>query len=66
MGQRIVAAVVVRDGATATESELRDAVRSELRNAKTPEWIAFRDHLPHTETGKLLRRIVLHELETAH
>jgi acyl-CoA synthetase (AMP-forming)/AMP-acid ligase II len=65
-GQRIAAAVVLRPGQSVSESELRDAVRHELRGSKTPESIVFRDVLPHTETGKMLRRIVQQELAASH
>ena len=61
-GQRIVAAVVLRDGEHASADDLRDAVRSKLRSLKTPEEIVFRTDLPHTETGKMLRRVVLQDL----
>jgi acyl-CoA synthetase (AMP-forming)/AMP-acid ligase II len=61
-GQRIAAAVVLREGAAVTEDELRDNVRGQLRGSKTPDTIVFRDSLPHTETGKMLRRVVLAEL----
>ncbi len=61
-GQRIVAAVVLLPGAAVTDADLRDAVRVELRGSKTPETIVFRDSLPHTETGKMLRRLVQREL----
>ena len=61
-GQRIVAAVVLRPGQSVTEDELRDKVRDALRGSKTPETIVFKDHLPHTETGKMLRRFVQQEL----
>ncbi len=64
-GQRILAAVVLREGASVTAAELQDAVRAELRGSKTPEEIVFRDVLPHTETGKMLRRIVQQELAAA-
>ena len=37
-------------------------VSSRARGSKTPEQIVFKDQLPHTETGKLLRRFVLKEL----
>lgn len=61
-GQRIEAAVVLRDGATAEPDELRDAVRAVLRGSKTPDRIVFRTSLPHTDTGKMLRRVVRQEL----
>lgn len=61
-GQRLAAAVVLRPSASVSEAELRNHVRERLRSAKTPEVIAFRDALPHTDTGKLLRRAVLDSL----
>jgi acyl-CoA synthetase (AMP-forming)/AMP-acid ligase II len=62
-GQRIAAVVVRRQGAQVGADELRDLVRATLRSSKTPEIVAFREELPHTETGKLLRRAVLADLE---
>ena len=61
-GQRIVAAVVLRSDQSASEEELRDLVREHLRGSKTPERIIFRTERPHTETGKMLRRLVQQEL----
>ena len=61
-GQRIMAAVVLRPGGSATEDELRTMVRARLRGSKTPESIVFVDELPHTDTGKLLRRVMLRQL----
>ena len=61
-GQRLVA-VLVGDGDPA---EIQRWVRERLRSAKTPDTIVFRAELPKTETGKLLRRAILAELETSH
>lgn len=61
-GQRLVAAIVLRPGEAVEADALRALVRSQLRSSKTPDTIVFRDSLPHTETGKLLRRIVQQEL----
>ncbi len=61
-GQRIVAVVVARPGSAVTGEQLREAVHVELRGSRTPETVVFRDSLPHTDTGKLLRRIVLKDL----
>jgi acyl-CoA synthetase (AMP-forming)/AMP-acid ligase II len=61
-GQRLVA-VVVGDGDPA---EIKQWVKDRLRSAKTPDTIVFRTELPKTDTGKLLRRILLAELETTH
>jgi acyl-CoA synthetase (AMP-forming)/AMP-acid ligase II len=63
-GQRIVAVVVLREGAYATSEELRDFVRDRLRSSKTPDEICFWGELPRTETGKLVRRTVLAQFVT--
>jgi acyl-CoA synthetase (AMP-forming)/AMP-acid ligase II len=59
-GQRLVA-VIVGDGEPA---EIRQWVRERLRSSKTPDTIVFRAELPKTDTGKLLRRVLLAELES--
>ena len=61
-GQQIAAVIVVRDGHDITVGEVQAEIRSTLRGSKTPEIVEFRDELPHTETGKLLRRVVQDEL----
>ena len=63
-GQDIAAAVVLRPGHTVEPDELRDWVRARLRSSKTPALIVFRDTLPHTATGKILRRELLSDLLT--
>jgi acyl-CoA synthetase (AMP-forming)/AMP-acid ligase II len=61
-GQRLVAVVVGDgDGTDIDSDELRRWVRERLRSSKTPETIVFRSELPKTETGKLLRRVLLAE-----
>ncbi|MBL8776890.1 MAG: long-chain fatty acid--CoA ligase [Acidimicrobiales bacterium] len=61
-GQRIAAVVVLRPGATPDASALQDHARAALRGSKTPDVVVFHETLPHTETGKLLRRVVLADL----
>lgn len=61
-GQRIEAAVVLRPRVATTPDDLRSHCLDHLRSSKTPERIVVRDTLPHTDTGKLLRRVVLAEL----
>jgi acyl-CoA synthetase (AMP-forming)/AMP-acid ligase II len=61
-GEKVVAAVVLADGAAVTAEELRTWVRSQLRSSKTPSLIEFRPALPYNETGKLLRRVLKEEL----
>jgi acyl-CoA synthetase (AMP-forming)/AMP-acid ligase II len=64
-GQRIAAVVVIRPGREVDAAALQEAVRSTLRGTKTPDTILFRESLPHSDTGKLLRRVVRDELVTA-
>ena len=61
-GQRIVAVVVCSVGHDVDSKDVQDSVRAVLRGSKTPDEIIMRDSLPHTETGKMLRRVVLSEL----
>ncbi|MEJ7582863.1 MAG: fatty acid--CoA ligase family protein [Acidimicrobiales bacterium] len=64
-GQRIAAVVVVQPGATLTAEEVRAFARRFLRGSKTPDLVHFREALPYTDTGKLLRRHLHDELVQA-
>jgi acyl-CoA synthetase (AMP-forming)/AMP-acid ligase II len=61
-GEAVAAAVVLVEGTSASEEELRAWVRSRLRSSRVPSRIVFRRELPYNETGKLLRRVVRAEL----
>jgi acyl-CoA synthetase (AMP-forming)/AMP-acid ligase II len=63
-GQRIAAFVVVAAGSTSTPDELREFVRQRLRGSKTPDVISILPELPHTPTGKVLRRQLVADLLT--
>ncbi len=62
-GQRLVAVVVCREGEAVVDEELKGWVRDRLRSSKTPETVEFWRELPRTETGKLIRRNVVAQLE---
>jgi acyl-CoA synthetase (AMP-forming)/AMP-acid ligase II len=62
-GERIAAFVVLHEGAQADEDDLRSWVRARLRSSKTPDLVTFKDALPYTPTGKLLRRELLTALD---
>ncbi|QLL07916.1 class I adenylate-forming enzyme family protein [Mycobacterium vicinigordonae] len=61
-GQAIVAVVVPRGGVEPDPEELREFVRKSLRGSRTPDRVVFRDELPTTPTGKILRREIIEEL----
>ena len=60
LGEDVVAAVVLRDGANVTEQELREFVMSRLAHFKAPSQVVFLAEIPKGPTGKL-QRIGLHE-----
>ncbi len=64
-GQIIVAVVVPAAGADPDPDLLREHVRSHLRGSRTPDRVVFRDELPTNATGKVLRRELIHEFQTA-
>jgi acyl-CoA synthetase (AMP-forming)/AMP-acid ligase II len=64
-GQRLVAFVVLHDGQSAGEPELRAFVRAQARGSRTPDQVVFRTALPYTATGKLLRRELVAGLAAA-
>ncbi len=61
-GEAVAAAVVLKQGRSAGPAELQAWVKERLRSSRTPERIEFREELPYSETGKLLRRQVRAEL----
>jgi acyl-CoA synthetase (AMP-forming)/AMP-acid ligase II len=64
-GQRVAAVVTLRPGGAATAEDLRDWSRQHLRGSRAAEVVVFRDDLPRTDTGKVLRRVILQDLLTA-
>lgn len=64
-GQIIVAVVVPAAGITPDPDELREHVRKSLRGSRTPDRVVFREQLPTTPTGKVLRREIVESLKLA-
>lgn len=57
----IVKAFVVRKDASVTEQDVKDHCRENLTNYKRPKFVEFRDDLPKTNVGKILRRALRDE-----
>jgi malonyl-CoA/methylmalonyl-CoA synthetase len=53
LGERVVAWIVLRDGASAHESELVDHVAGQLAPHKRPRDVHFLDELPRNDMGKV-------------
>ena len=55
-GEEIKAFIVKKDGATATENEIVNWCRENMAGYKYPRFVEFRESLPMTATGKILKR----------
>ncbi|GAA2798933.1 hypothetical protein GCM10020219_082650 [Nonomuraea dietziae] len=55
-GEEVKAYVILTAGASITEAELVDWCRENMAAYKYPRVIEFRDSLPMTATGKILKR----------
>jgi len=60
-GERPVAFVTLKEGAAATEEEIRAHVRGRLAGFKVPDRVEFRE-LPKTSTGKIQKYVLREEL----
>lgn len=55
LGEEVGAAIVLREGASLTECELRDFAQTRLADFKVPRRIVFLEEIPKGATGKLQR-----------
>jgi acyl-CoA synthetase (AMP-forming)/AMP-acid ligase II len=55
LGEEVGAAIVLREGAAATEAEIRDYARARLAAFKVPRRVVFVPEIPKGATGKLQR-----------
>jgi acyl-CoA synthetase (AMP-forming)/AMP-acid ligase II len=55
LGEEVGAAIVLRDGVTATETDIRDFVRARLAAFKVPRRVVFVAEIPKGATGKMQR-----------
>jgi acyl-CoA synthetase (AMP-forming)/AMP-acid ligase II len=62
-GEKVAAMITLRHGVDAVDLEhVREWVRARLGSLKTPETVEIVPELPHTATGKILRRQVRDDL----
>lgn len=55
-GQQPRAIVALKEGETATEEEIIDFCRDKLSGFKRPRSVVFIEEIPHTSTGKVIRK----------
>jgi acyl-CoA synthetase (AMP-forming)/AMP-acid ligase II len=53
--ERPLAAIVLKDGSSVTEAELRALLEKRFARWQVPDAFVFVPELPHTSTGKLLK-----------
>jgi len=55
-GETVKAFIVLKEGMTATEEEIKQFCKDKMAHFKVPEYVEFRDELPKSTVGKILRR----------
>jgi len=63
-GETVKAYIVLKEGYSITEDELNKYCRQNLAAFKVPRYYEFRDELPKTAVGKILRRALVDEEKT--
>jgi long-chain acyl-CoA synthetase len=60
-GEAVKAWVVLQEGKKATAEEIQAWCREKMTGYKVPKYVEFRDVLPKTMVGKVLRRVLVEE-----
>ena len=54
-GEEIMACIILKDGMTATEEEIKEYVRTRMAKHKTPKYVQFVNEFPMNAAGKILK-----------
>jgi fatty-acyl-CoA synthase len=54
-GEEIMAVIILKEGATLTEQEVKEYVSSHMAKHKTPRYVEFTDSFPMNAAGKILK-----------
>lgn len=60
-GETVKAFIVPKEGRTISEEDLDEFARKQLASFKVPKFYEFREELPKTMVGKVLRRVLVDE-----
>ena len=63
-GEELCAWVILREGSSASEDEIRDFCRGKIAHFKIPRYVKFTNELPMTVTGKI-QKYKMREVSTA-
>jgi fatty-acyl-CoA synthase len=66
-GEQVMAAIILKKGASMTEDEVREYCRGKIANYKIPKYVKFVDGYPMTASGKIqkfkMREMAIKELQ---
>jgi len=54
-GEEVMACIILKEGVTATEQEIKDFVYANMAKHKTPSYVEFVDEFPMNAAGKILK-----------
>ena len=60
-GENVKAYIVLKADQQSTQEEISEFCREHLAPYKVPRMVEFRDELPKSQVGKILRRVLLEE-----
>ncbi len=60
-GEKVKAYLKLKPGETVTEDEIRQFCKENMAAYKRPKFIEFRDEIPVSNVGKVLRRVLRDE-----
>ena len=63
-GEAVCACIRLKDGATATEEEIREFCRGQIAHYKVPRYVRFVDGFPMTVTGKVQKYLIRERVRT--
>lgn len=64
-GEELCACIIVREGQTLTEDEVKQFCKNEIAHYKVPRYVHFVDSFPMTVTGKIQKYLMRQEIKKA-
>ncbi len=64
-GEEVKAVIVAKPGCELSEEEIKDYCKEKMAKYKVPSIVVFREGIPKTQTGKIAKKILRQQEETA-